>query len=110
MGEIKIEDFKKVEIKIGEILSAQAVPDSQKLLKLEVDFGEENLRQVISGIAQYFKEPEVLIGKRCAFVTNLEKRLIMGLESQAMILAASEGEFIALFETSSSIPKGAVVK
>ena len=85
---INFNDFQKIEIKVGTVLSAEKVEGSEKLLKLSVDFGEEKPRQVISGIAKTFKEPEKLIGKQFAFVTNLEPRLIMGLESQAMILAS----------------------
>ena len=95
---ITIDDFKKVEITVGEIRSAERVPDTDKLLKLEVDFGADK-RQVISGIAEYFSDPSVLVGKHCPFVTNLEPRTIRGLESQAMILATGEGETFALFET-----------
>jgi methionine--tRNA ligase beta chain len=107
---IGIEDFKKLEIKIGHILSAENVPDSEKLLRLSVDFGEEKPRQIISGIAKYFNSPEEVVGKRCAFATNLEPRTIMGLESQGMVLAVSgEGYFSAL-ETNSDVPPGATVK
>ena len=98
METISIDDFKKVEIRAGRIVSADRVDGSEKLLKLEVDFGLER-RQVISGIGQYFT-PDALMGKRCAFVTNLAPRTIMGLESQAMILATGgEGEPLYLFET-----------
>ena len=87
---ITFNDFQKIDIKIGMILSAEKVEDSEKLLKLSVDFGEEKPRQVISGIAKTFPPNgglEKLIGKQFLFVTNLEPRSIMGLESQAMILA-----------------------
>ena len=84
---ITFNDFQKIEIKVGMILSAEPVPGSEKLLKLSVDFGEPTPRQVVSGIAKTFKQPEKLIGKQFLFVTNLEPRSIMGLESQAMILA-----------------------
>ncbi len=97
---ITIDDFKKVEIKIGEIKSAEKIEGSDKLLKLIVNFGDHD-RQVLSGIAAYFPNPEELVGKRAPFVTNLAPRIMMGLESQAMILAAggdSETPF-ALFET-----------
>lgn len=83
---ITIDDFQKVEITVGEVLTAEKVPDTDKLLRLVVDFGQEK-RQVISGIAEYFPDPGALVGKRCPFVTNLEPRVIRGLESQAMILA-----------------------
>lgn len=83
---ISFEEFKKIELKIGKILTVEKVEGSEKLLKLAVDFGEEAPRQVVSGIAKSY-EPEVLVGKEFVFVTNLEPRNIMGLESQAMILA-----------------------
>ena len=104
-GTISIDDFKKVEIRVGEILSAEPVEGSEKLLRLKVNFGPDE-RQVVSGIAKYFPDLTLLIGKKCAFVTNLEPRKIMGLESQAMILAAGgEGDQpVYLFE--STAPAG----
>lgn len=91
MEPISIDEFKKVEMRVGEVLSAEPVEGSEKLLKLEVDFGDEK-RQVLSGIATYV-QPAAIIGKKFAFVTNLEPRSIMGLESQAMILAVGgDGE------------------
>lgn len=87
METISIDDFKKVEIRVGEILSAEPVAGSEKLLRLEVNFGTEK-RQVVSGIAKHFPDPQILVGKRCAFATNLAPRTMMGLESQAMLLAA----------------------
>jgi len=83
---ISFEEFKKVELKIGKILEAERVDGSEKLLKLKVDFGESEPRQVISGIAKSYKL-EKLVGKEFLFTTNLEPRNIMGFESQAMILA-----------------------
>ena len=97
---ISIDDFKKVEIKIGEIRNVGRIEGSDKLLRLIVNFGDHE-RQVLSGIAAYFPNPEELVGKRCPFVTNLAPRTMMGLESQAMILATGgDGETpFALFET-----------
>ena len=96
---ITIDDFKKVEIKIGEILSVENIEGSAKLLKLKVNFGAEE-RQVLSGIKAYFLAPQALAGKRCPFVTNLEPRMMMGLESQASILAVRGADApVALFET-----------
>ncbi len=97
---ISVDDFKKVEIKIGEIKSAEKIEGSEKLLKLMVNFGTEE-RQVLSGIAAHFPDPSTLVGKCCPFVTNLAPRMMMGLESQAMILATGgDGETpFALFET-----------
>jgi methionine--tRNA ligase beta chain len=102
MEKISIDEFKKVEIRIGEILAVEPVDGSEKLLKLKVSFGDEE-RQVVSGIAKYFPELGALIGKRCAFVTNLEPRTLMGLESQAMILATSDEERIYLFDSNAPL-------
>ncbi len=110
MEKINIEDFKKVEMKIGEILSAENIEGSDKLLKLIVNFGEESSRQVLSGIATYFPDPGSLVGKKCAFVTNLESRSLMGMVSEAMILAATTNGVLSLFEVSDEILAGTLVK
>lgn len=107
---INFDDFKKVEMKVGEILSAERVEGSDKLLKLSVNFAEESSRQVISGIGKYFPDLGTLVGKHYAFVTNLEPRNIMGLESQAMIIAASTDESIAFFDVGDKIPPGTPLK
>ena len=95
---INIEDLAKVEIKIGKILEVEEVEGSEKLLKLSVDFDEENPRQVLSGIKKFF-EKDYLIGKQFAFITNLEPRKIMGMYSEAMILATGEEELSLLSPT-----------
>ncbi len=107
---INYDDFAKLEIKIGTILSAEIVPEADKLLKLTVDVGEAEPRQIVSGIREYFSEPEVLVGKQCPFLTNLEPRTIRGLESQGMILAAGTEEVFALLSPDSSLPSGTKVK
>ncbi|MEK7612635.1 MAG: methionine--tRNA ligase [Patescibacteria group bacterium] len=86
MDQISLDEFKKVEITVGEIMSAEKIEGSEKLLKLKVNFGAEE-RQVLSGIAAYYPDPSALVGVRCPFVTNLAPRTMMGLESQAMLLA-----------------------
>jgi len=97
---ITIEDFKKIEIVVGKILSAEKIPDTDKLLKLSVDLGpsfakasedegRNDIRQIISGIAQYFPDCSVLVGKKCMFVANLEPKVIRGFKSNGMILAVS---------------------
>ena len=105
---INIEDFKKINIVVGKILSAEKVPDTDKLLKLSVDLAEEIPRQIVSGISLYFPDYNVLIGKKCMFVANLESRIIRGIESQGMILAVSteDGKF-SLLSPSDDIPVGA---
>jgi len=106
---ISFEDFKKIEIKIGEIISAEEVEGSEKLLKLKVSFGSEE-RQIISGIKNYFESPNSLIGKKCPFVVNLEPRVIFDLESQGMILCASDENNFSLLEATSPIDPGSPVK
>lgn len=108
---INYDEFQKVEIKIGKILSAEKVPETDKLLKLSVDFAEGAPRQIISGIALHYPDPQALVGTKCAFVTNLEPRVIRGLESQGMILAVSAdaGQF-SLFSVSQDIPEGTRAK
>lgn len=131
---ISFDDFQKVELTVGKILSAERVPGTEKLLKLSVDFGmkenpssedgvlplakgesekpeEHEIRQIVSGIAPYFPEPEKLLGKKCMFVTNIPPRVIKGLESNGMILAVSteDGKF-SLLEPSAEIPEGTKAK
>lgn len=106
---ISFDDFKKVEIRIGQVVSAEKVPETDKLLRLEVDFAEEKPRQVVSGIAEFYPEPKDLIGKKFAFVTNLEPRTIKGLESQAMILGAKDAEIFAIMTPSEDVPNGTIV-
>ncbi len=114
---ISIDDFSNIEIKIGKILTAEKVPDTDKLLKLSVDMGEEQPRQIISGIALFFSDPQALVGITCAFVTNLEHRTIRGLESQGMILTASSvpqessaSPAFSLLRVSEDIPVGTRIK
>lgn len=101
---ISIDDFHKVEMRVGEILSAEPIEGSEKLLKLTVNFGSEE-RQVVSGIRTYV-EPTSLVGRRFAFATNLEPRVIMGLESQAMILAVGGDDPSTPFDNAQGKPLG----
>ena len=105
---ITIEDLIKVEIKVGRILSVEEVEGSDKLYKLSVDFGEESPRQVLSGIKKFF-EKDFLIGKQFTFVTNLEPRKMMGLESQAMILATGD-ESLALLTPTIEVKNGSQMR
>ncbi len=85
---ISIDDLAKVEISVGQIKTAEKVPNADRLLRLTVDFGTE-VRQIVSGIAEYYT-PEQIVGKKCPFITNLQPRVIKGLESNGMILAAKD--------------------
>lgn len=113
---ISYDDFAKLEIKIGTILSVEVVEGADKLLRLAVDVGERTAegevvpRQIISGIRTYFADPQVLIGRQCPFLTNLEPRVIRGFESQGMILAASNEEAFALLHPSTDLSSGTKVK
>lgn len=110
MININIDDFVKLEIKIGEIVFAERIEGSEKLLKLSVDMGEENPRQILSGIAKYYNSPADLIGTKCAFASNLEARNIMGMESQGMILAVSGDDYFSLLEVNKAVPPGSKIK
>lgn len=84
---ISYEDFKKVEWKVGKILSGEIVDGADKLYKFMVDVGEENPRQILSAIREFYPNIEDFIGKKLVFVTNLEPRTIRGFESQGMVVA-----------------------
>jgi methionyl-tRNA synthetase len=85
---ISIDDFAKVELRVGEIKVAERVPNADKLLRFEIDLGEEKPRQILAGLAEYY-EPEKLLGRKVVVVANLKPRKMRGLESQGMICAAS---------------------
>ncbi len=93
-GEIEYGDFDKVDIRVGQILSAEPVPKSSKLLKLEVDFGFEK-RVIVSGIAKHYS-PEALLNKKVMAIINLKPAKLMGIESRGMILSASDGTVLEL--------------
>ncbi len=109
---ISIDDFAKLEIKIGKVLSAEKIPEGDKLLKLVVDFGGDPIeqRQIMSGIAEYFPDPSVLVGREMPFVTNLEPRKLRGYESQGMIMAIDAGEKIVLLHPETEVPAGSKVR
>ncbi len=86
---IAIEDFSKVEMRVGQIKTAERIVGADKLLKLTVDIGSE-VRQICAGIAQYY-EPESLVGRKVVVVVNLAPRKLRGVESNGMIVAASVG-------------------
>ena len=108
---ITIEDFARVEMRVGEVLTAERVPKSDKLLRFTVDLGEPQPRQILAGIAEYY-EPEKLVGRKVVVVSNLKPRKLRGFESQGMVLAASVGEegrpVLATFNE--DVPNGARLK
>jgi len=88
--EITFDEFQKLDIRIGKIIEADQVPNSKKLIRVIVDFGSEK-RQAVAGLLKYYK-PEELVGKKCVFLLNLQRRMLAGLESQCMVLAAEDNE------------------
>lgn len=96
MTEISFDEFQKLDLRVGKILEANQIPGSRNLIRMVVDFGSEK-RQAVAGLLQYYK-PESLVGRKCAFVLNLQRRKMMGVESQCMILAAEDdkGNIIVL--------------
>jgi methionyl-tRNA synthetase len=85
---ITIDDFLKVDLRVGEIKVAERIPNADKLLRFEIDLGEPEHRQILAGLAEYY-DPETLIGRKVVVVANLKPRKMRGLESQGMICAAS---------------------
>lgn len=106
--EIGIDDFAKVELRVAEVIACEPVPKADKLLKLQLDLGFEQ-RQVVSGIAKFYK-PEELVGRKVICVTNLKPVKLRGELSQGMILAASQGDQLSLATVPDSMPNGAIVK
>jgi methionyl-tRNA synthetase len=106
---IAIDDFKKVELRVAQILQCEAVPKSEKLLKLQVEIGAEQ-RQIVAGIAKHYK-PEELVGKSVVVVYNLQPAKLMGQESQGMVLAASDDEGkLVIVSPAGEIKSGSVVR
>ncbi len=104
---LTIDEFKKVEISAGTIRAAERVPETDKLLRLSVDFGEGEPRTIVSGIAAHVEDPATLVGTQCLFVTNLEPRTIRGIESNGMILAlAGDDGVFSLVAPVRAVPPG----
>ena len=110
LPEISYDDFAKVEIRVGTVVAAEPVPETDKLLKCTVDFGEFGVRTIVSGIAQ-FRKPEEIIGKQLPYIVNLASRMLRGVESQGMLLAAAPGgEGLALLLPDTAVPNGTKLK
>jgi methionine--tRNA ligase beta chain len=88
--EISFSEFQKLDLRVGKIVEASQIPDSRNLIRMIVDFGNEK-RQAVAGLLQYYK-PDSLVGRKCAFILNLQRRKMMGVESQCMILAAEDSK------------------
>ena len=106
---ITFDDFKKLDIKIGKVVSAEKVPDADKLIKLIFDMGDEK-RQIIAGIAEFYPDLETLVGKEMPILVNLEPRILRGQESQGMLLAADADGQPVLLHPDKDIPPGSIVR
>jgi methionyl-tRNA synthetase len=107
-GKIPIADFQKVELRVAEVLAAERVPKSKKLLKLSIRVGEET-RTLVAGVAEHY-EPGDLVGRKVVVVANLQPATLMGVESNGMVLAAEHGGTLALLTLDKDLPSGAKVK
>ncbi len=107
---IGIEEFQRVRLVTGRVLTAERVPKSKRLVRMEVDLGTER-RQIVAGIAARY-EPETLVGRNVVIVANLKPATLMGVESDGMVLAATVGEAgePSLLEVAADVPPGSRVK
>lgn len=106
---INIDDFAKLDIRMGTIISAEKIPEGDKLLKLQVDLGDES-RQIIAGIAENYPDPQELIGKQIPVIVNLEPRMLRGYESQGMMIATGDEDGTALLHPSKKVLNGSKLR
>ena len=106
---ISYEDFAKLEIRIGTVRAAEMIPETDKLIKCTIDFGEMGMRTIVSGIAQW-KKPEELVGKQLPYIVNLAPKMLRGVESQGMLLAATDENGVALLHPEREITPGSRIK
>lgn len=106
---ITIDDFLKIELKVGIVLEVESIEESEKLLKLKVDLGEKEPRQILAGVKQWYKA-EDFIGKQVVIVANLEPKEMMGLQSQAMMLAADSEDGPIFLTVPKKVPPGTKVR
>ncbi|HVU75299.1 MAG TPA: hypothetical protein VHD38_00450 [Candidatus Paceibacterota bacterium] len=109
MDEIQYDDFAKLDIRIGRIVAAERVPETDKLIKCTVDLGELGERTIVSGIAAW-KTPDELVGKRLPYIVNLAPRMLKGVESRGMLLAASDDDGVALLQPERDVAPGTKLK
>ncbi len=107
MGEIDISEFKSIDLRVAKVISAEKIEKSNKLLKLTVDIGDGK-RTIVSGIAKDYT-PEELVGKKIIIIANLKHSSFFGIESQGMLLAASDGDKISLLTIDKDIKEGSKV-
>lgn len=106
---IKFDDFEKLEIKVAEVIHAEKVEGSDKLLRFELDAGDDGHRQILSGIAKFYPNPESLVGLKLQIVANLKPRKMMGLVSQGMILSAESEGNLTLLTVDQTVKNGSII-
>jgi methionine--tRNA ligase beta chain len=106
---ISFTDFQKLDIRIGTIMEAVRVEESERLIKLTVDIGIE-VRELVAGIGEVVQEPNILIGKQIPILVNLEPKTIRGIQSQGMILAVDHGGVPILLHPERDVMNGSVVR
>ncbi len=109
MDIIEYKDFEKVKMVLGTITEAEIVPKSAKLIKLTVSFGELGVRQIVSGIKEFYPEADGLVGVQAVFLVNLQPREIFGLKSEGMLLGAQAGDNFSLLRTDKKLPDGSLI-
>mgnify|MGYP001578135843 CR=1 FL=1 len=105
---ISFDEFKKLDLRIGKILKVEPIEGADKLLRLEIELGTET-RQIVAGIALFYT-PEELIGKEIPIVANLEPRVLKGVESQGMLLAADDSGAPILLSPDREVPPGSIIR
>ena len=106
--ELTFAEFTKLDMRVGKIIEATPIPKSKKLIQVTVDFGMEK-RQAVAGLLQYYK-PEELVGKKCVFLLNLQRRVMAGVESQCMTLAAEDDNgTVAVLQPEKDVVEGSKV-
>lgn len=107
--EITFDEFQKLDLRIGKIVEANQIPGSRNLIRILADFGTER-RQAVAGLLRWYK-PEELVGKKCVFLLNLQKRVMMGVESECMILAAEDDKGnVVVLQPDKDIAEGSKIR
>lgn len=109
LSQITIEEFQRMALRVGIVVSAEDHPKADRLLVLRVDIGEATPRQVVAGIKNFY-QPTDLVGKQVVLVANMKPAMLRGIESQGMVLAASHGDSLVLISPERTSSPGAIVK
>ncbi len=108
-AEITYDDFAKLDIRIGTVVAVEKIENADKLLKCTIDFGDMGQRTIVSGIAEW-KSADDLVGKQLPYIVNLAPRMLRGVESQGMLIAASDEQGVALITPEREVPRGTKLK